>query len=119
MLSQRPLTAGQRFPETRKAPRYPISAPCQATEPLSGLRIAGWVSVISSSGCYFRTVDTQQPETILQLRIEWQDSVFETWSRTVHAIPGDGMGIGFLHTDPAQMQTLLRWIEDLAKQSAQ
>lgn len=117
MLSQRTVAAGQRFPETRKAPRYPISALAHAIEPLSGREISGWVSVISRSGCYFRTVDTQQAETILRIRIDWHESTFETWARTVHAIAGDGMGIAFIDTEPAQTQILAHWVADLAKQS--
>lgn len=119
MLSQRTVAAGQRYPEARRAPRYPISAPAHAIEPLTGREIAGWVSIISRSGCYFRTVDTQQAESILQLRIEWSESVFETWARTVHAIAGDGMGIAFIDTEPPQLEILARWIADLAKQSPQ
>ena len=119
MLSQRTVAAGQRYPEARIAPRYPISALTHAIEPLSGRKISGWVSVISRSGCYFRTAETQQAETILQLRIEWHESTFETWARTVHAIAGDGMGIAFIDTKPAQMEILARWIAELAKQSSQ
>ncbi|MGH9575778.1 MAG: PilZ domain-containing protein [Candidatus Acidiferrales bacterium] len=119
LLSHHSVAAGQRFPDVRKAPRYPISAPTHAVEPLSGREISGWVSIISRSGCYFRTADIQQAETVLQLRIEWHESTFETWARTVHAITEDGMGIAFIDTDPAQMRTLLGWIEDLAKQVPQ
>lgn len=119
MLSQRTVAAGQRFPEARKAPRYPFSGAAAAIEPLSGREISGCVSVISRSGCYFRTVDTQQAETILQLRIRWRESTFETWARTVHSIAGDGMGIAFIDTEPAQAEILARWIADLAKQSPQ
>lgn len=115
MLSQHSVSAGQRYPDTRKAPRHPISASAEAIEPLSGRRVFGAVSVVSRSGCYFRTVDTQKPEAVLHLRIEWRESSFETWARVVHSIPGDGMGIAFIDTDPDQMALLLRWINELAK----
>lgn len=119
MLSQRTVAAGQRYPEARKAPRYPISAPAHAIEPLTGRKITGWVSVISRSGCYFRTADTEKAESILRLCIEWRGFVFETWARTVHAIPADGMGLAFIDTEPAQLEILARWIADLAEQSQQ
>lgn len=115
MLSQYSVSAGQRYPEARKAPRYPIAASAEAVEPLSGRRVLGAVSVISRSGCYFRTVDTQKPEAVLYLRIEWCEASFETWARVVHSIAGDGMGIAFIDTRPDQMEIVLRWIDDLAK----
>lgn len=115
MLSQHAVSAGQRYPDARKAPRYPISASAEAIEPLSGRLVLGAVSVISRSGCYFRTVETQKPEAILHLRIEWRESSFETWARVVHSIAGDGMGIAFIDTAPDQMALLLRWITELAK----
>jgi hypothetical protein len=115
MLSQQSVSAGQRYRDARKAPRYPISASAEAIEPLSGRRVSGSVSVISRSGCYFRTIDTQTPEAVLNLRIEWRESSFETWARVVHSIPGDGMGIGFIDTDPGQLALLFRWLEELAK----
>lgn len=118
MLSQHSVSAGQRYPETRKAPRYPISASAEAIEPLSGRRVLGAVSVISRSGCYFRTVETQNAEVILHLRIEWREFKFETWARIVHSIAGDGMGIAFIDTTADQMAILLHWIAELAKADA-
>jgi hypothetical protein len=115
MLSQHSVSAGQRYPDARQAPRYPISASAEAIEPLSGRRISGAVSVISRSGCYFRTVDTQKPEAVLHLRIDWREASFETWARVVHSIAGDGMGIAFIDTNPDQMAILLHWIGELAK----
>lgn len=115
MLSQHSVSAGQRYPDARKAPRYPIAASAEAMEPLSGRRVSGAVSVISRSGCYFRTVDTQKPEAVLHLRVDWRESCFETWARVVHSIAGDGMGLAFIDTDPDQVALLLHWIGELAK----
>ena len=115
MLSQHSVSAGQRYPDARKAPRYPISAAAEAIEPLSGRRVSGAVSVISRSGCYFRTVDTQKPEAVLHLRIDWREASFETWARVVHSIAGDGMGLAFIDTNPDQLAILLRWIGELDK----
>lgn len=118
MLSQLSVPAGQRYPDTRKAPRYPIAASAEAIEPLSGRRVLGAVSVISRSGCYFRTVDTQKPEAVLHLRIEWREFSFETWARVVHSIAGDGMGIAFIDTAPDQIAILLHWLQELDKSTA-
>lgn len=40
------LTAGQRLPESRRAPRYAVSAPVQVSEPVSGQCVAGSTTVI-------------------------------------------------------------------------
>jgi hypothetical protein len=74
--------------------------------------------VISRSGCYFRTVDTQKSGVDLRLRIEWRGSSFETRARVVHSIAGDGMGVAFIDTDPEQLGRLLHWLDELAKADA-
>jgi hypothetical protein len=115
----RPVAAGQRFPESRRAPRYPIAAPSQAIEPLTGQQLDGLTSVISRSGCYLRSVATLEAGTILQLRIERNGVSFDTWARVIHDIRGDGMGLAFFDTEPAHMELLKQWIEELAQLPAQ
>jgi hypothetical protein len=114
----RSVAAGQRFPDTRQAPRYPVAAASQALDPLTGQELAGWISVISRSGCYFRTVTTLEAGKILQLRIERSGAFLETWARVVHEIRGDGMGLAFFDAVPSHMELLKQWIAELAQAMA-
>jgi hypothetical protein len=114
MATPRSVTAGQRFPELRRWPRYPVSARAEAVVLPGGHNIVGGVSVISRSGCYYRTTDTLAVGTILQLRIERNAEIFESWARVVHAVAGDGMGLAFFDTDHQQIDLLERWLRELA-----
>ncbi|HZH81964.1 MAG TPA: PilZ domain-containing protein, partial [Phototrophicaceae bacterium] len=64
------LVAGERFPDSRAAPRYPLIAPAEITEPLSKRSIAGSIAVISLTGCYFRAAKAPSAGTVVRLRIE-------------------------------------------------
>ena len=105
------LPAGQRFPESRRAPRYPIAAPAELIEPVSKQHVQGWTTVISETGCYVRAGDTLPSGAVAQLRIEREGGSLESWVRVVHAVPATGMGLAFLDMEPSQRETLKSWIE--------
>lgn len=108
------VAAGERFPFSRRAPRYSIMARAEVTEPVSHQSVAGCVTAISLTGCYFRTVEALDASTVMKLSIEWHGAAFETWVRVVHATPDDGMGLAFLDLASAQLDVLNRWTEELA-----
>jgi hypothetical protein len=114
----RAFTAGERFPDSRRATRYPITARSEVIEPVGNKYVVGCVTVISVTGCYFRTVDTFEAATLLKLRIEWRGARFQTWARVAHSIPGDGMGLAFFDTDPSTMELLKKWTDELAAADA-
>ena len=107
------LTAGQRFPNTRAARRYPIVARSEAIEPLTGQRVAGQTSVISLAGCYVRATDVISAAGIVRLRIERCVTNFNTWARVVNVVPGEGVGLAFLDTEQAEMDILKAWIQEV------
>lgn len=114
MPAPRSVTAGQRFPELRRWPRYAVSARSEALVLPGAQHVAGGVSVISRGGCYYRATDTLAVGTVLRLRIERHGTNFESWARVVHAVPGDGMGLAFFDTDQQQIDVLNRWLQELA-----
>ena len=114
----RPVAAGQRFPELRRWPRYPVSMKAEAIVLPAGGYISGGVSILSRGGCYFRTVDTQAAGNVLQLRIEWRGQTFESWARVVHAVSGDGMGMSFFDTHESHIAILTQWLAALSSQAA-
>ena len=112
-----PVAAGQRFPELRRWPRYPVSMRAEAIVLPAGGCISGGVSILSRGGCYFRTVDTQAAGNVLRLRIESRGQTFETWARVVHAVSGDGMGMAFFDTHESHVAILTHWLAGLSSQT--
>ncbi len=112
-------TGGQRYPELRRWPRYPISAPSVAVVLPGERRIGGGISVISRGGCYFRAPESLPVGAVLRLRVEWHGQSIETWARVAHAVAGDGMGLAFLSMDPLQTRTLKEWLQELSASGSQ
>jgi hypothetical protein len=109
------LAAGERFPDSRAALRYPMIALAEITEPLKKRTVNGWTSVISLTGCYVRAADPPTAGTVVRLRIERDGATFETWAQIAHVRPNDGMGLAFFDTRQAQMDVLRGWIAELAR----
>jgi hypothetical protein len=107
------FAAGQRFPESRRAPRYPIAAPAELIEPVSDQHVQGWTTVISETGCYVRAADTLPSGAVAQLRIEREGRSFASWARVVHAVPATGMGLAFFDMEQLQREILKSWIEEV------
>ena len=105
--------AGQRFPESRRAPRYPIAAPAALIEPVSKQHVQGWTTVISETGCYVRAADTLPSGAVAQLRIEREGGSLESWVRVAHAVPATGMGLAFFDMEQSQRETLKSWIDEV------
>jgi hypothetical protein len=105
------VVAGERFPKTRALPRYSITALAEVIEPVSRRRVSGWTSVISDKGCHVRASDALAAGTIVQLRIEREGRVFETWARVADAVPQEGMGLAFFDTAESQRSLLKTWME--------
>lgn len=91
-----------------------MMARSEASEPVENKCVVGCVTVISVTGCYFRTVETFDLATLLKLSIEWNGARFQTWARVAHAIAGDGMGLAFFDTDPREIELLNKWTDELA-----
>jgi hypothetical protein len=117
--SSRSLAGGQRYPELRRWPRYPISAPSLAAVLPGERRIGGGISVISRGGCYFRAPELLSTGSVLRLRVEWRGKSLETWARVAHSVPGDGMGLAFLSMEPSQTRTLKEWLQELSEKGTQ
>lgn len=84
-------------------------------EPLSKRQLAGSTTVISATGCFFRTPDTVMPGAVVRLRIERDETTFDTWAQVAHVKPEEGMGMAFFDTARTQMDVLREWIAELAQ----
>jgi hypothetical protein len=102
--------AGERFPKTRALPRYSITALAEVIEPVSRRRVTGWTSLINDNGCHVRAADALAAGTIVQLRIQQEGGVFETWARVADAVPEEGMGLAFFDTEQSQRELLKAWM---------
>lgn len=83
---------GGRFPLSRRALRFPISAPAELFDPIMRLTERGTVTVINAVGCFICAADTLEANTIVRLRIEHNEA-FETQG-TGRACPQRGHGAG-------------------------
>lgn len=106
--------AGARFPDSRAAARYPLVSAAEVIEPLTKRSTNGSISVISVTGCFFRSTDSVTAGTVVRLRIERDGSTFETWAQVVH-VRAEGMGIAFFDTAQNQLNLLRQWIAELAQ----
>lgn len=109
--SKEAVVGGGRFPNSRCAPRYPFLALAELLEPVGRLQITGHTSTISDIGCQVQTANSLTVGTIVQLKIEQEGKVFQTWARVASVTPELGMGLSFLDTKAAHRETLKGWIE--------
>ncbi|HTU35714.1 MAG TPA: PilZ domain-containing protein [Candidatus Acidoferrum sp.] len=100
--------------ERRSVPRYSLIATVEVVESASDTHLSGRVSEISRKGCYIDVLNALPPGTAVRLWISRDEGTFETPGKIIYAHPGMGMGVGFVDTPAAQMQTLDTWLAELA-----
>ena len=108
-----PIEAGKAIRERRSVPRYSLIAQAEVVEPVSGVRIAGRISEVSSKGCYVDLLNTLPVGTIVEVRVSRDQGKFLSRGRIVYAQEGMGMGVAFQETTPEQQQILDSWIEEM------
>jgi hypothetical protein len=91
-----------------------MAAFAEVIEPLSKRHMMGSITIISVTGCFFRSADHTDAGTVVQLRIERNGSTFESWAQVAHVRPEEGMGLAFFDTTQARMNLLKQWIAELA-----
>jgi len=112
--SDLPLDAGQSYREKRTVPRYSFIAHVEVIEPASDTHIAGRVSEISRKGCYIDVTITLPPGTLIQLKVLRDQGTFSTKGKIIYAQDCMGMGVAFLDVADNELQTLDRWLAELA-----
>jgi hypothetical protein len=110
----RHIEAGSRFAERRSVPRYPFSARAVILEPLTRVQLPAQVSEISVGGCYLESLYGLPRNTVVQILIHRDDSVFESWGRIVYVHSGVGSGIAFFDIAPSQQKQIERWVTEIA-----
>jgi DNA-binding CsgD family transcriptional regulator len=94
----------------RKAPRYPVAAKSEATDLLTGQRVSGRTTVISSTGCFLRTATRFSMGAQLELRIEWRGETFQSQARVAHT-SSRGMGLAFSNIQEPNEAILKRLLQ--------
>lgn len=114
------ISAGSRFPERRTAPRFAFDARLQITDPVEQTQIVGRVSVISQKGCFARTQTPLSHRAIVQVEIQKDDSVFETWAQATpnHPDTETGVVLVFMDTPPDHAKVLAGWLAQLSMATA-
>lgn len=100
--------------ERRRYARFPMSASVEAVELNSKARIVGRTSDLGLGGCYVDTISPLPIGSVLKMRLTHDNKAFETKAQVVVAAVGMGMGVIFIDTEPAQVQTLEGWIRELS-----
>ena len=110
------MSAGARFPERRAAPRYAFDARLEIIDPVEQKQIAGRVTVLSQKGCFGRTHTPMPKRAVVQVQIQKDESIFETWARATpnHPDADTGVVLVFMDTPPEQAKVLAGWLDGLA-----
>jgi hypothetical protein len=110
------LSAGTRFPERRAAPRFAFDARVEMIDPVDQKHISGRVTVLSQKGCFARTQTPMAHRAVVQVQIQNDGAVFETWARATpnHPQMETGLVLVFMDTSPEQAKVLAAWLDALA-----
>lgn len=106
------IEAGARFAQKRSVPRYPLAVPAVILEPLTQTELSGRSADISLTGCFVESVDRFLTNTVIQIKIERDGEVFETWCRVAHVKKGVGTGVAFFEYPAKARLTIQSWIAE-------
>jgi PilZ domain len=106
------MEAGARFAQKRSVPRYPFAAPALISEPLTQTELSCRTSDISLRGCFVESVDGFPANTVMRIKIERDEEIFETWCRVAHVQKGIGTGIAFFEHPAEARLTIQSWIAE-------
>jgi len=109
-----PGSPGPPYREKREVPRFSFIADVALTEPTTDTRISGRVSEISRKGCYIDVLNTLPVGSSINIKVSRDQGVFATRGRIIYVQPGMGMGVAFVETPPAQLNTLDAWLKELS-----
>lgn len=115
-VGENQLSAGSRFPERRESPRFAFDARLEITDPVEQEQITGRVTVLSRKGCFARTQKPFGRRAVVQVQIENNGAIFETWARATPNHPGAETGIVlvFMDTSPDHAELLAGWLDRIS-----
>ena len=108
-----PPNADSRFAERRSVPRHDFVAPIENTVPIRKTHISSDVTEISQRDCFAEVPRSLADNPIIQLRIQRDESTFETLGRVIYNRPGIRLGLVFIDTAPDQSKLLPAWLDGL------
>jgi hypothetical protein len=81
---------------------------------LSGHGATGLTREVGRTGCYVVRATTFDSGAIMQLRLMRDRISFHTLACIARVVPGRGLDLEFLETEPEQLELLEAWIDELS-----
>jgi hypothetical protein len=100
--------------DRRAAERFPLMLVAEIVPASGGAQLHARTSDVSRTGCYVDTLNPMPMGTQVRIRLTGAREVFETTAKVVYVSPGLGMGIQFEEIAPLPLDTLDRWLSDVA-----
>jgi hypothetical protein len=103
--------------ERREARRYAFICSAELTEVESGARISARTTDLSLRGCYIDTLNPFPVGTRVRLQLTKNDQHLQFRAEVTSCHMGSGMGLIFEQLTPAQMTTVVSWLEGVSSPS--
>jgi hypothetical protein len=100
--------------ERRTLPRYPFTAAAEIVDLRSKARGTGRSSDLGLGGCYVDTISPFPVGTLVNVRLEHNQRIFEAVAVVTYALVSMGMGISFTEIKPEQETILQAWLAELS-----
>lgn len=97
--------------ERRCAPRYPLIASADITEPQTDTRLKARTSDVSLVGCYVDSPNPLPVATEMKLQIVHHDATFTALGIVAYSQPNMGIRFTDVHSD--QQKILENWLAEL------
>jgi hypothetical protein len=101
-------------PERRQIIRYPFTAAAEILELRSQTRVAGRSSDLGLGGCYIDLMSPLAVGSIVRIRLEREQNVFEAMATVAYAHVSMGMGLTFTEIKPEHQAVLRTWVAELS-----
>jgi len=108
----KPSASGGSVAERRIVPRRPFSADAEAVDTHASIRLQARCSDLSLEGCYVDTINPFPNGTLLHIKLQTGDRVFEANARVNSSHLGMGMGLCFQRLTADQKSVLAQWLNN-------
>jgi hypothetical protein len=100
-------------PERRRAVRYPFTAAADIVDLRSQTRVTGRSSDLGLGGCYIDMLSPFAVGSVVRVRLERQEHVFEAVAKVTYSQVSFGMGLAFTEVKPEHQAVLRAWVAEL------
>jgi PilZ domain-containing protein len=109
--ADKPSDAKTAVAERREARRYAFICPAELIDLAGSTRISARTADLSLRGCYIDTLNPFPPGTRVRLQLTKNGQRVEFRAKVTSCHMGSGMGLIFERLTPAQMDTVVSWLE--------